>query len=174
MKMQAATMEQEAGTVVDARSFKETLSHWATGVTIVTAMAGEKPAGITANSLTSLSVDPPQVLISVNKRLLTHRAIINTDAFAVNILREDQVEWGKRFAGLVPEAEDRFAGIETHYAVTGSPILSDALAWMDCRVRHMYDGDDHTIFVGEVVATRASHSGQPLLYYDRAWRRLGE
>lgn len=158
--------------VVDAQTFKETLSHWATGVSIVGAMADDRPVGITASSLASLSVEPPQVLISVNKRLFTHEAILKTQAFSVSILREDQMEWGMRFAGMTPEMADRFAGIEIVTAVTGSPILRESLAWLDCRVCRTYDGDDHTIFVGEVAAAHSSHSGKPLLYYDRHWRTL--
>lgn len=159
---------------VSAQEFKETLSHWATGVSVVGAMAGEQAVGITANSFTSVSIDPPQVLISVNKRLFTHKAIQESQAFSVSILREDQMEWGMRFAGMIPEVEDRYAGLSVHTEATGSPILADALAWLDCRVCRAYDGEDHTLFVGEVVATHSSHSGQPLLYYDRHWRTLAE
>jgi flavin reductase (DIM6/NTAB) family NADH-FMN oxidoreductase RutF len=158
---------------VDPQTFKETLAHWATGVTVVTAQAADgRPVGITVSSLTSLSIEPPQVLISVNKRLYTHDAIRQGGVFAANILRAEQVEWGMRFAGLVPELEDRFAGIEPLTAVTGCRILPGVLAWIDCEVRHAYDGDDHTIFVGEVVAAGGSGGGAPLLYYNRQWRVL--
>jgi hydroxymethylglutaryl-CoA lyase len=82
-----------------------------------------------------------------------------------------QLDYGLIFAGLKPDVEDRFAGIETTTAVTSSPILPGVLAWLDCRVWQAYDGGDHTIFVGEVVATDASGVDTPLLYHNRLWRR---
>ena len=160
------------GLGVDAQTFKETLAHWATGVTVVTTNAQGRAVGITASSFTSLSVSPPRVLISVNKRLYTHQAIRSSGFFAVNILNEDQLEWGMRFAGMMPETDDRFAGIATFQAESGAPILPGVLAWVDCKVRERYDGVDHTIFIGEVLAAGASGEGNPLLYYNRQWRGL--
>lgn len=157
---------------VDAQTFRETLAHWATGVTVVTTVVQGSAVGITASSFTSLSVNPPRVLVSVNKRLYTHQAIHNAGIFAVNVLSEDQLEWGMRFAGLTPETEDRFAGIAIFRAQTGAPILPGVLAWVDCAVRERYDGVDHTIFVGEVLAAGTSGDANPLLYYNRQWRSL--
>jgi flavin reductase (DIM6/NTAB) family NADH-FMN oxidoreductase RutF len=162
---------------VDPATFKETLAHWASGVTVLTTVGESGPVGITASSFTSLSINPPQVLVSVNKRLYTHDAIRQSGVFAVSILHDGQEEVGKRFAGMVPEIEDRFAGLALHVADTGSPILSDALAWVDCSVQHVYDGDDHTIFVGQVLAAGVGpqgNNGAPLLYYNRGWRRLAQ
>jgi flavin reductase (DIM6/NTAB) family NADH-FMN oxidoreductase RutF len=154
-------LAREGSMGVNATTYKETLAHWASGVTVLTSLALGKPVGITANSFTSLSLDPPQVLISVNKRLFTHAAIRASGVFAASILRAEDEELGKRFAG-----------IETYSSSTGCPILADALAWVDCEVRHSYDGVDHTIFVGEVVAAGADRSGSPLIYYNRDWRKL--
>ena len=166
---------------IDPKTFRETLSFWASGVTVLTTLAddgaGGRPVGITASSFTSLSLDPPQVLVSVNKRLYTHDAIKQGGHFAVSILHADQEEIGKRFAGLIPEVEDRFADLDVHTAATGSPILSDALAWVDCVVHHAYDGEDHTIFVGEVLAAGVCpREGvrEPLIYFNRNWRTLQE
>jgi flavin reductase (DIM6/NTAB) family NADH-FMN oxidoreductase RutF len=170
---------------VDVQAYKESMAHWATGVSIVTAVAPDenlitgdtvagdgRAVGITVSSLTSLSIDPPEVLISVSKKLYTHGVILATRRFAATILHAGQVEIGMRFAGMVPEVEDRFAGIETMRAVTGCPILVDSLAWVDCVVKHVFDGEDHTIFVGEVMAAGSTNEGEPLLYYKRKWRLL--
>jgi flavin reductase (DIM6/NTAB) family NADH-FMN oxidoreductase RutF len=157
---------------VDAQLFKETLAHWASGVTVVTTLHEENPVGITASSFSSVSLNPPQILICVNKKLFTHGAIEATKTFAVNILGEEHLDWGKRFAGLVPEIEDRFADIETKSAATGCPIFLDALAWVDCRVVHDYDGGDHTVFIGEVLAAGSRAEGKPLMYYYRNWRSM--
>jgi len=163
-------------TSVDVKAYKESMAHWATGVSVVTAVSPEdgRFVGITVSSLTSLSVDPPEILISLSKSLFTHGAILASGRFAASILRAEQAAWGMRFAGMVPEVDDRFAGIETISAVTGCPILVGALAWLDCTVLHTYDGEDHTILVGKVVAAGRAAAGEPLLYYDRNWRTLAE
>lgn len=157
---------------IDVQSFKNALAHWASGVTVVTTRAESQPIGMTASSLTSVSLDPPQILICVSRKLFTHQAIEQSGIFAVNILGTDHLEWGMRFAGMIPELSDRFAGIMTHTAVTGAPILPDVLGWLDCRLRHAYDGGDHTIFVGEVVAAGSTEERSPLLYFNRTWRQL--
>lgn len=157
---------------VDIGAFRETMAHWASGVTVITAMDDGQRVGITASSLASVGLDPPQILVCVNKRLYTHGAIEAGGVFAVNILQTSQLEWGMRFAGLIPDLHDRFEGIQTHTAVTGSPILPGVLGWLDCTVAHAYDGGDHTIFVGRVEACGASEGGPPLLYFNRHWRRL--
>lgn len=157
---------------VEACLFRETMAHWASGVTVVTAMDNGTRVGITASSLASVSLNPPQILVCVNKRLYTHTAIEAGGVFAVNLLQTSQLEWGMRFAGLFPDLHDRFQGIETYTAVTGSPILPDTLGWLDCTVAHAYDGGDHTIFVGQVEACGANESGPPLLYFNRRWRQL--
>lgn len=158
---------------VDVQDFKNALAHWATGVTMVTTIGDGHPAGITANSLTSVSLQPPQILICVARRLFTHGAIAQSGVFAVNILSADQLEWGKRFAGMVPELSDRFEGIDWTTAKTGCAILPGVLGWLDCRLSHAYDGDDHSIYVGEVLAA-GFQSGVPLLYFNRKWRELAD
>ena len=151
--------------------FKKAMSQFATGVTVVTTVYGETPIGITASSFSSLSMDPPLVLVSLAKKLFTHNVIADSGSFAINILGATQQELGMRFAGMIPGIEDRFAGLDVSTAVTGCPILNDAIAWVDCRVWDMYDGGDHTIFVGEVVDVHASERDTPLLYHSRLWRR---
>lgn len=157
---------------VESQAFKNSLAHWASGVTVVTSVEGDQHVGITASSFASVSLEPPRVLICINKRLYTHGLIEHSGVFAVNILDETQLAWGMLFAGMLPEAEDRFVGIEWGTAATGSPILPGVLAWLDCRLVHAYDGGDHTIFVGEVEATSARGPGDPLVYYNRQWRKL--
>ena len=157
---------------VDASSFRETMAHWASGVTVVTAMDDGQRVGITASSLACVSLNPPRILVCVNKRLYTHGVIEARGVFAVNILEKSQLEWGMRFAGLMPHLHDRFEDIETHTAVTGSPILPGVLGWLDCTVAHAYDGGDHTIFVGNVEASGAREEGPPLLYFNRRWRQM--
>jgi len=155
----------------DPNEFKRAMAQFASGVTVVTTKHGDTPIGITASSFTSLSLNPPLVLVSLDKKLFTHNVIAESGVFAVNFLSARQWELGMRFAGLKPEIKDRFAGLTTKSATTGSPIFPESLAWVDCKVWNMYDGGDHTIFVGEVRDLSVSDADMPLLYHNRLWRR---
>jgi flavin reductase (DIM6/NTAB) family NADH-FMN oxidoreductase RutF len=157
---------------IEPQAFREVMAHWASGVTVVTTLEQDQPVGITVSSFASLSLQPPQILVCINRKLYTHDTLVRSGFFAVNILTIDQVAWGMRFAGMVPEAEDRFQGIQWFHAETGAPLLPAVLGWLDCRVRHALDGGDHTIFVGEVVASSVRDDGEPLMYFNRSWRRL--
>lgn len=160
---------------VNPIEFKKALAQFASGVTVVTTMYQSSKIGVTASSFSSLSLDPPLVLVCFAKRMFTHKAISEYGAFVVNLLSVEQVEWGKQFAGMFPQIQDRFAGIDVQTAITGCPILPNSLAWMECKVWNIYDGGDHSIFVGEVVASSVNvATSQPLLYYNRQWLRLQE
>jgi flavin reductase (DIM6/NTAB) family NADH-FMN oxidoreductase RutF len=158
--------------VIDSESFRAVMAQWASGVTVVTTVHEGQNVGITASSFSSVSLEPPRVLICVAKRLFTHKVIEATGVFAVNILGADQQELGMRFAGRVPEGQDRFAGLEVFTGKTGAPLLTGVLGWLDCRLHAAFDGGDHTIFVGDVVAASAVEAGDPILYYNRQWRQL--
>jgi flavin reductase (DIM6/NTAB) family NADH-FMN oxidoreductase RutF len=158
---------------VDPAIFKAVMSRFATGVTVVTSAYQDQRHGLTVSSFSSVSLNPPLVLVCIENSLYSRELIEKSGVFAVNILKADQRDWGMRFAGMIPGIEDRFADIDCKTAVTGSPILVDCLAWVDCRIYQQYDGGDHTIFVGEVVAGEAQQGHiDPLLYYSRAWRFL--
>lgn len=162
-------------TAVDAQTFRTTLAQWASGVTVVTTLHEGQRLGITASSFSSVSLTPPRILICVAKRLFTHQAILSSGIFAVNILAADQQEVGMRFAGMLPEQEDRFAGLAMTTAQTGAPLLPGTLGWLDCRLSATHDGGDHSIFVGDVVvAWGQEDDAAPILYYHRRWRALAE
>lgn len=159
---------------ISAETFKDAMSQFATGVTIVTTRAGGVVHGLTANAVTSVSLDPMLVLVCIAKDLRSHAMIEDSGVFAVNILNLGQRPLAERFAGLIPDVEDRFEGIAYETAETGSPILHDVLAWLDCRIWASYDGGDHTIFVGEVVDGDTPRTDlEPLLYCRRNWSHLG-
>ncbi|XWX05545.1 flavin reductase family protein (plasmid) [Aggregatilineales bacterium SYSU G02658] len=157
---------------MDAQTFKHVLSHWASGVTVVTTLHEGTPIGITASAFSSVSVEPPLILVCLAQTLFTHQVIATGGVFAVNILSAHQAELGKRFAGLYPHLTDRFEGLATTTAATGCPLLPDVAGWLDCRVKHAYEGGDHTIFVGEVLAAHAQDDHAPLLYFYRQWGRF--
>lgn len=154
---------------LDAGLFKQIMARWASGVSVVTTMVNNEPHGMTASSFASVSLNPMLVLVNVGKQQHTHSRIEQSGSFAVNILREDQAEWGKLFAGMLPDRAKQFIDIPYTTAVTGSPILPESSGWLDCKVYRAYEGGDHTIFVGEVVAGDIAQSPEPLLYFNRSW-----
>jgi flavin reductase (DIM6/NTAB) family NADH-FMN oxidoreductase RutF len=159
---------------VDAATFRAALGQWPSGVTVVTTVLADEWHGMTASSFSSVSLDPPLVSFSVARSAASHDRIAASGVFAVNILAKDQVELGKRFAGMVPGVTHRFEGLAATTAKTGCPLLPDVLAWLDCEVRHEYAGGDHTIFVGEVLAAEAPRMAPPLLYHSRVWGQFAD
>ncbi|GAB4510112.1 MAG: flavin reductase family protein [Anaerolineae bacterium] len=158
---------------VDAQEFRNALSRWATGVTVVTTQLDDgRLHGMTASSFSSVSLDPLLVLICVKKTVYAHQCIVESHKFAVNILNTTQVDWGKRFAGMFPEIQNRFEGIAYTTAVTGSPILPDVLGWVDCTLYQTYDGGDHSIFIGQVQAAGSTDNADPLMYFNRMWGKF--
>jgi len=154
-------------------TFKQVLAQWASGVTVVTSRDEHGPEGLTVSSFSSVSLDPPLVLVSVHLGSDTLRAIEASQAFAVNVLAAGQVDLGRRFAGLLPGVVDRFDGLVTTPGVTGSPVLPDALAVLECRVWRMVEAGDHRVIIGEVTHA-AARDGEPLLYHARQWRTLAD
>jgi flavin reductase (DIM6/NTAB) family NADH-FMN oxidoreductase RutF len=148
------------------------MRQWPSGVTVLT-MPGEPAHGMTASAFTSVSIDPPMVLIVVDRRWRSHERIAEGGAFCVNILSEDMHERSDRFAGRHGPEVDRFDGVPTGAAVTGSPVMLDALAFLDCRVVEAFEAGDHTVFLGVVVACGGRAEGRrPLVYFDQRYARL--
>ena len=155
---------------VAADEFKQCLARWATGVTIVTARAGDHIHGMTVSAFTEVSLDPPIVLVCADKASNTHPVIAEGGVFAVNVLAREQEALANRFASKKDE-DRRFEGLEFETAATGAPILAGTLATLDCRVVSAHDAGDHVIYVGRVEALRRSE-GEPLLYFGGAYRSL--
>lgn len=155
---------------MESAEFRRILGHWASGVSVVTSRTGDgRACGLTANAISSLSLDPALVIVCVERTAGTHNCIMQAQAFAINILRSDDERIARRFAAS--EVEAKFDGLAYRTEQTGAPILEDAIAWVDCRVHAQYDGGDHTIFVGHVLAGDASE-GAPLLYYRGGYGRF--
>lgn len=149
--------------------FRTALSRFASGVTVVTTTdAHGKPWGMTVSAFSSLSLDPPLILICIDKKASGHGHFTPDSAFAVNILGEDQEEVSRRFAS---RDVDRFNGVGYRHGTTGSPLLEGAIARIECRVTEAYPGGDHTIVVGELVATEVA-DGKPLVYYRGGYAQL--
>ena len=150
----------------DPAQFRRACARFATGITVSTALAPDgTPHGFTANSFTSVSIEPPLVLICVDHRANVHRHFEQATHFGVNILAEDQEALSVRFAerGL-----DRFEGIDWHSGASGVPLLGGALARFECATRQTIAAGDHTIILGEVLHAEWQE-GAPLLYFARGY-----
>lgn len=155
--------------MVDAQDFKNVMSHWTTGISIITTAYEGEYRGFTANSFASVSVEPLLISMSIAKTLHTLTLIESSQTFAVNILKAEQADWGKRFAGMMPEFEEnRFAGIDVTLSENGNPLLPDTLGWMDCTVYKTVDVGASLLFLGEVVGAQSA-DGEPLAYFNRQW-----
>jgi len=165
-------MTESVAANVTTRAFKSAMSQFASGVTIVTMRAAGSFHGLTVSAFTSVSAAPPLVLICVSKQQRSHEILAAAGGFAVNILSAEQSALGGRFAEAPPE--ERFTGLQCFTAKTGAPILRGSLAWMDCQLQRAVDSGDHSIFIGEVLAVEVgeANEAQPLVYYNRGWRRL--
>jgi len=153
---------------VDDAQFKLAMSHFASGVTVVTTEQEGTPYGMTVAAFSSLSLHPPLVLICIEKSVRTHEAIATAGKFGVSILSQSQTDVSNRFAS---RSEDKFSGIATHRGSSGVPLVDGAITTLECSLREQFPGGDHSIFVGEVVAIETAE-GVPLVYYRSGYREL--
>ena len=154
---------------VDDAQFKLAMSHFASGVTVVTTEHEGTLYGMTVASFASLSLNPPLVLICIEKSVKSHEAIAAAEKFGVSMLAQEQSEISNRFASK--KVEDRFDGVSWSRGELGMPLLDGAICAIECRVHNQLPGGDHSIFVGEVVSVR-THEAKPLLYYRSGYREL--
>jgi flavin reductase (DIM6/NTAB) family NADH-FMN oxidoreductase RutF len=149
---------------VDSQAFRAVMGRFATGVAVVTTCEGSQRMGITVNAFCSVSLDPPLVLVCIERTSRLYEALLRSGIFAVNLLRDDQQQLSICFAGTSEERYRDFCSVSSHAEATSAPVFDESLGWADCRVVASYPGGDHTIFVGQVEALGAG-TGEPLLYY---------
>jgi flavin reductase (DIM6/NTAB) family NADH-FMN oxidoreductase RutF len=160
---------------VDAETLRMAMRNWTTGITIVSAQYSQVRHGMTVSSFTSISLDPPLLLVSLEQTTRTHELVEHAQAFGVTLLGDHQREISDRFAGRQTEFTDRFAGLAVRTLVTGAPLLVDALACFDCQVVREIPIGNHTIFIGEVLALDMMEGDNPpLVYHKRAYYGLQE
>lgn len=145
-------------------ALKEVMRVYPQGVTVVTTQGDDGPKGITVSSFTSVSLSPPLVMISISKGSALYEAFAEAEKFAVNFLADDQKSVSDRFAGRSGPNE-RFEGTKFKAGSTGSPLIQGARAVIECATWKVYEGGDHTMIVGEVVAAGSLNSKRPLVYY---------
>lgn len=164
------SMDDPRPTPPDTLQFRSVMGAFPTGVAVVTARRNDgAPVGLTANSLTSVSLDPLLVLVCIDHKSASHEAIVSSGAFAVNLLAEEGRGLSDTFAR--GDREDRFQDVAWRTEVTGSPVLEEALGWLDCRIHQTHVAGDHTIVVGRVEACRAGDA-EPLIYHRGRYREM--
>ncbi len=141
------------------------------GVTVVTCSLGGKVLGLTVSAFTSISLDPPLIMVSVSKQSKFHQAMVDCKNFAVNILAEDQKTVSDRFAGRLGLV-DKFEGIEYFFEKTGSPIIKGVIAFMECEKYSIYEGGDHSIVLGKVLNAKKLSNKFPLVYYNQQYTTI--
>lgn len=147
---------------LDERTFRTACGHFATGVTVVTVSSPDgTPSGFTANSFTSVSLDPPLVLVCVDRRITTYEPMRAAEGFLVNILSDQQEEISIRFA--TPDL-DKFDGVETSAGEFGAPRLPGCIAYIAARTVARHEGGDHDIFIAEATSCEVA-GGAPLVFY---------
>ncbi len=156
----------------DPEQLRNAMRQWATGVAIVTATHHGISHGMTVSSFTSVSLAPPQVLISLAQDTRTHALARESKLFGVTLLARGQQDISDRFAGRMPDDQDRLTGVETFTLETGVPLIKAGLANFDCRVIATFTSGTHTIFIGAVLAAKAQPDADPLIYYNRQYRRI--
>jgi flavin reductase (DIM6/NTAB) family NADH-FMN oxidoreductase RutF len=157
---------------IDPRTYRDTLGCFATGVTIITSVSRQgELLGITANSFNSVSLTPPLVLFSLDRRAYSLQAFAEAGCFAINVLRDSQKHLSNTFAKA---GVDKWSGVAYEAWDTGCPILAGCLASFECTTKATHDGGDHLIFVGEVQRMVRNDAGSPLLYYRGSYCSLAE
>lgn len=152
--------------------FKDSLASWASGVSVVTTNCDGMLYGLTVSSFTSLSLDPPLVLVCLNNGNRLPEMIGDAQGFAVSILDRGQETASNYFATRGREPTPDFTEIEGEITRSGMPVLAGAMAWIVCSLHNSIEQGDHTIIIGEVVEAGSREDGEPLLYYRRAYRSV--
>lgn len=167
-KVTAATQVEAPG--FDPRAFRNALGGFATGICVVTTQADTgRPVGMTINSFSSVSLDPPLVLWSIGRTSPSFPVFTTADRWAINVLAEDQEALSNAFA---KSSKDKFGGVDWLPGIGGAPILPGTVARFECVTEHLYDGGDHIILVGRVEAFEHDGDRAPLLFAAGRYGRL--
>jgi flavin reductase (DIM6/NTAB) family NADH-FMN oxidoreductase RutF len=157
---------------IDAARYRQIVGHFATGVTVITTAHEGRLHGMTANAVTSVSLNPLMLLVCVDKTANMHDELASAGRFAVNVLTDDQEDISRTFAATTEPEEGRLQGVAYKIGPHGAPLIDDALAYMECEVRSAIDAGDHTIYIGRVLNGEVGDGGAPLLFYRGGYRRL--
>lgn len=167
-------MPEPVATEIAPDAFRRVMGHFVTGVTVVTTLDGDEPQGITVNALSSVSLQPPLVMVALDRRRFITPAVQQAGRYAVNVLPEDQQALSDCFAGApVQPGRDAFCGARWTAGATGLPLITGAIATLECTVIQTFQAGDHELFIGRVDAmANVEPHPMPLLYYRRQYLRI--
>ena len=157
---------------LDPEKLRHAMRSWTTGVTIVTSLYEDQQYGMTVNSFTSLSLDPPLVAVALKQLTHTHELVAKSGMFSVTILTAAQKELSDRFAGKMPDIANRFDGVQTETISLDAPVFKDGMAYFDCQVVQSIPVGENTLFIAEVLDARGEGGGNPLVYHNREYWKL--
>ncbi len=157
---------------LDPEQLRHAMRAWTTGVAVVTATHDGQRCGMTVNSFTSISLEPPLISVTLKRLTHTHELAEKSGEFSVTILASNQKELSERFAGKHPEIMDRFEGVPTERLYLEAPLIKNGIAFFNCRVVNMISVGENTLFVAEVIAARGEGEGDPLAHHNRKYWRL--
>lgn len=157
---------------LDSETLRRAMRAWTTGVTVVTASHAGQRYGMTVNSFTSISLEPPLIAVTLRKLTHTHELVEKSGEFALTVLAADQGHLSDRFAGKIPDVTDRFEGVETDRLLLDAPLLKGGVAYFNCRVVNAIPVGENTLFVAEVIAAQGEGEGDPLVYHNRVFWKL--
>jgi flavin reductase (DIM6/NTAB) family NADH-FMN oxidoreductase RutF len=157
---------------LDPEKLRHAMRAWTTGVAIVTAIYEDQQYGMTVNSFTSISLEPPLISVALKQLTHTHELIVKSGMFSVTILEAAQKELSDRFAGKLPNIPNRFEGVQTETISLDSPVFKNGMAYFDCRVLSSMPVGENTLFVAEVLDARGEGAGEPLVYHNREYWKL--
>ena len=159
---------------LDPEQLRHAMRAWTTGVAVVTAQHDGHRYGMTVNSFASISLDPPLISVALKHLTHTHELIEKSGEFAITILAAHQKELSDRFAGKLPSIHDRFDGVATEALSIDAPLIREGIACFNCRVVEAIPAGENTLLVAEVIAVRGEGEGNPLVYHNRVYWKLGE
>ena len=157
---------------LNPEQLRHAMRAWTTGVTVVTAAHDGQCYGMTVNSFTSISLEPPLISVALKKLTHTHELIEKSGEFAITILSTNQGDLSERFAGKMPNIIDRFEGVETDKLLIDAPLLNGGAAYFNCRAVNSIPVGENTLFIAEVIAAQGEGEGDPLVYHNRAYWKL--
>jgi flavin reductase (DIM6/NTAB) family NADH-FMN oxidoreductase RutF len=158
--------------ILDPEQLRHAMRAWTTGVAVVTAEYDGQRSGMTVNSFTSISLEPPLISVALRNLTRTYDLVTKANEFSVTILSSSQGELSDRFAGRIPHIQDRFEGVETETLSIAAPLIKGGMAYFNCHVKDAFLVGENTLFVAEVIAVRGEGEGDPLVYHNRVYWKL--
>ncbi|HET7035814.1 MAG TPA: flavin reductase family protein [Thermomicrobiaceae bacterium] len=158
--------------MLEPDEFRDVMARFPSGVTVVTTASPDGYHGVTVSAFCSLSLEPPLVLVCIDKAIQSHDLITNASAFVVNLLARDQSFLAEQFAGRTPLADPSFSRLPHRLGELGAPVLDGTVGHVECERWAAYDGGDHTIVVGQAHGLALGPASDPLVYFERGFTDL--